>query len=154
MLDPAVHAQLASILAPSALLTSAEETRPYECDGLTMYRELPAAVALPDNEAQLVEVLRRCHAAGVPVVARGAGTSLSGGALPNKLGVVVALAKFRHIVAIDPSRARRWSSPACAISRSRQPPRPSAFTTRPIPRRRSPARSAATSARTRAASIA
>ncbi len=102
MLDPAVHAQLASILAPSALLTSAEETRPYECDGLTMYRELPAAVALPDNEAQLVEVLRRCHAAGVPVVARGAGTSLSGGALPNTLGVVVALAKFRHIVAIDP----------------------------------------------------
>jgi glycolate oxidase len=71
MLDPAVHAQLASVLPPSALLTSAEETRPYECDGLTMYRELPAAVALPENEAQLVEVLKRCHAAGVPVVARG-----------------------------------------------------------------------------------
>ena len=90
------------MLAPSALLTSAEETRPYECDGLTMYREVPAAVALPENEAQLVEVLRHCHAAGVPVVARGAGTSLSGGALPDKRGVVVALAKFRNIVSIDP----------------------------------------------------
>jgi glycolate oxidase len=102
MLDPAVHAQLASVLPPSALLTSVEETRPYECDGLTMYRELPAAVALPENEAQLVEVLKRCHAAGVPVVARGAGTSLSGGALPHSRGVVVAMAKFRNILSIDP----------------------------------------------------
>src|SRR4029453_14614191 len=78
MLDPAVRAQLASGLAPSALLTSAEETRPYECDGLTMYRELPAAVALPENEAQLVEGLRRGHGAGGPVVARGRG----GGGVP------------------------------------------------------------------------
>ena len=74
MLDPAVHAQLAAILPPSALLTAAEETTPYECDGLTMYRELPAAVAIPENEAQVVEILKRCHAARVPVVARGAGT--------------------------------------------------------------------------------
>jgi glycolate oxidase len=102
MLDPAVHAALASVLPASSLLTTAEETRPYECDGLTMYRELPAAVAIPENEAQLVDVLRRCHAAGVPVVARGAGTSLSGGALPDKRGVLVAMAKFRNIVAIDP----------------------------------------------------
>jgi len=101
MLDPAVHAQLAAILPPSALLTTAEETRPYDCDGLTMYRELPAAVAIPDNEAQVVEILKRCHAARVPVVARGAGTSLSGGALPDKRGVMVAMAKFRNIVAID-----------------------------------------------------
>ena len=96
MLDPAVHAQLASVLPAAALLTAAEDTRPYECDGLTMYRELPAAVAIPEDEAQLVEVLRRCHAAGVPVVARGAGTSLSGGALPDKRGVLVAMAKFSH----------------------------------------------------------
>ena len=82
MLDPAVHAQLASVLPAEALLTSAEETRPYESDGLTMYRELPAAVAIPEDEAQLIAVLQRCHAAGVAVVARGAGTSLSGGALP------------------------------------------------------------------------
>jgi len=102
MLDPAVHAQLAAILPPSALLTTTEETRPYECDGLTMYRELPAAVAIPENEAQVVDVLMRCHAARVPVVARGAGTSLSGGALPDKRGVLLSMAKFRRIVAIDP----------------------------------------------------
>jgi glycolate oxidase len=102
MLDPAVHAQLASVLPAEALLTSAEETRPYESDGLTMYREVPAAVAIPEDEAQLIAVLRRCHAAGVPVVARGAGTSLSGGALPDKRGVLVAMAKFRRIVSVDP----------------------------------------------------
>ncbi len=102
MLDPAVHAQLAAILPPSALLTTAEETRPYECDGLTVYRELPAAVAIPDNEAQVIEILKRCHAARVPVVARGAGTSLSGGAMPDRNGVVLSLAKFKRILAVDP----------------------------------------------------
>ncbi len=102
MLDPAVHAQLAAILPPAALLTTVEETRPYECDGLTIYRELPAAVAIPDTEAQVVEILKRCHAARVPVVARGAGTSLSGGAMPDKNGVLLSLAKFKRIVAVDP----------------------------------------------------
>jgi len=102
MLDPTVHAALAAILPPAALLTAPEETRPYECDGLTLFREQPAAVLLPDSEAQVVAILRQCHAAGVAVVARGAGTSLSGGALPTKGGVVLSLAKFRRIVAIDP----------------------------------------------------
>ncbi len=102
MLDPAVHAQLAAVLPPSALLTAAEDTRPYECDGLTMFRALPSAVALPENEAQVVAILELCHAARVPVVARGAGTSLSGGALPDRDGVVLSLAKFRKILAIDP----------------------------------------------------
>jgi glycolate oxidase len=102
MLDPAVHAQLAAILPPSALLTAPEDTRPYECDALTVYRALPAAVAIPDNEAQVVAILKRCHAARVPVVARGAGTSLSGGAMPDKKGVLLSLAKFRKIVAVDP----------------------------------------------------
>ena len=101
MLEPAIHAQLAAILPPSALLTTAEQTRPYECDGLTMYRELPAAVAIPDDEAQVVAILKHCYEARVPVVARGAGTSLSGGALPNKHGVVLSMAKFRKIIAID-----------------------------------------------------
>jgi glycolate dehydrogenase FAD-linked subunit len=101
MLDPTVQAQLAAVLAPSALLTEPEDTRPYECDGLTLFRERPAAVVLPDTEAQVVEILKLCHAARVPVVARGAGTSLSGGALPNAEGVVLSLAKFRRILAID-----------------------------------------------------
>jgi glycolate oxidase len=102
MLDPSVHAALAALLPPSALLTAPEETKPYECDGLTLFREQPAAVVLPDDEAQVVAILRQCHSAGVPVVARGAGTSLSGGALPAKEGIVLSLAKFRRILAIDP----------------------------------------------------
>ena len=102
MLDATLTSALAAILPPSALLTAAEDTRPYECDGLTLYREQPGAVALPESEAQVVEILRLCHAARVPVVARGAGTSLSGGALPAASGVVLSLAKFRRIVAIDP----------------------------------------------------
>jgi len=102
MLDPTVHAALASILPPAALLTSPEDTRPYECDGLMLFREQPAAVLLPDNEAQVVAILRRCAEAGVPVVARGAGTSLSGGAMPVASGVVLSLAKFKRIVSIDP----------------------------------------------------
>jgi glycolate oxidase len=102
MLDPRVHAQLAAILPPSALLTSAEETRPYECDGLSLYRERAAAVALPETEAQVVAILKRCFDARVPVVARGAGTSLSGGALPDRNGVLLSLAKFNRILGIDP----------------------------------------------------
>ncbi|MEO6927538.1 MAG: FAD-linked oxidase C-terminal domain-containing protein, partial [Casimicrobiaceae bacterium] len=101
MLEASVQAKLAAVLAPSALLTAAEDTRPYECDGLTLYREQPAAVALPDTEAQVVAILALCHAARVPVVARGAGTSLSGGALPNAQGVVLSLAKFKRILSID-----------------------------------------------------
>src|SRR5256885_6523934 len=101
MLDPTVHAALAAILPPSALLTTPEQTKPYECDGLTLYREVPAAVVLPDNEAQIVAILRRCQQSSVPVVARGAGTSLSGGALPASAGVVLSLAKFKQIIAID-----------------------------------------------------
>ena len=101
MLDSTMHAQLAAILPAAALLVSAEDTKPYECDGLTLYRAQPAAVALPENEAQIVAVLKACHAARIPVVARGAGTSLSGGTLPNPEGVVLSLAKLKRIIAID-----------------------------------------------------
>jgi glycolate oxidase len=101
MLDSTVHAQLAAILPPAALLVSAEDTKPYECDGLTLYRAQPAAVALPENEAQIVAVLKACYAARIPVVARGAGTSLSGGTLPNPEGVVLSLAKLKRIIAVD-----------------------------------------------------
>ncbi len=101
-LDTLVNDQLAAILPPGALLTAAEDTRPYECDGLTLFRERPAAVALPETEAQIVAILKLCHAAHVPVVARGAGTSLSGGAMPDPRGVVLSLAKLKQIVAVDP----------------------------------------------------
>src|SRR5450631_938045 len=102
MLNESLLAALGEILQPSALLTAGEDTRPYECDGLTIFRAQPLAVLLPENEEQVVAILKICSAAGLPVVARGAGTGLSGGATPDERGVVLSLAKFRRILAIDP----------------------------------------------------
>src|SRR5450830_1832757 len=93
---------LESVLPRHALLWNPEDTTPYECDGLTAYRQRPLVVALPETEAQVQAVLRTCHALGVPVVARGAGTGLSGGAMPHALGVTLSLARFNKIVKIDP----------------------------------------------------
>src|SRR5512133_4241467 len=93
---------LASVLPSHALLWDAEDTTPYECDGLTAYRQRPLAVALPESEIEVQEVLQACHALRVPVVARGAGTGLSGGAMPNPLGVTLSLARFNRIVKVDP----------------------------------------------------
>src|SRR6266704_6708066 len=102
MLNPALLAALGNILPATSILTASEDTRPYECDGLTLFREQPQAVLLPEDEAQVVAILRVCHAANLPVVARGAGTGLSGGAKPNRAGVVLSLAKFNRIIAIEP----------------------------------------------------
>ncbi len=101
MLNPALLAAFGTILPAASILTAAEDTRPYECDGLTLFRELPGAVLLPENEAQVVSILKLCHAAHLPVVARGAGTGLSGGALPDRDGVILSLAKFKRILALD-----------------------------------------------------
>ena len=90
------------LLPAHALLWQAEDTIPYECDGLTAYRERPMVVALPETEAQVSAVLKACHALDVPVVARGAGTGLSGGAMPHARGVVLSLAKFNRILRVDP----------------------------------------------------
>jgi len=95
-------ADLARLLPPDCLLTSLEARRPYECDGLSGYRHVPAAVALPRNEAEAAAVLRCCHDHEVPVVARGAGTGLSGGATPHRGGLVLSLAKLSQILSIDP----------------------------------------------------
>jgi len=102
--DKAVFLRLlAEHLKPSELLASPEQVRPYECDGLSAHRALPWIVALPENLEQLRAVLRLCHRHGVPVVARGAGTGLSGGALPVSNGVLLGLSKFRRILEIDPA---------------------------------------------------
>ena len=92
---------LKPLLPAHALLYQTEDTTPYECDGLTAYRARPLLVALPETEAQVAAVLKACHALQVPVVARGAGTGLSGGAMPNPLGVTLSLAKFNKILKID-----------------------------------------------------
>ena len=96
---------LEACLPAHTILWNREDVVPYECDGLTAYRERPLAVVLPETEAQIQAVLRICHALEVPVVARGAGTGLSGGAMPHRLGVTLSLAKFNKILKIDaPSR--------------------------------------------------
>ena len=93
---------LQAVVPAHALLWNTEETTPYECDGLTAYRQRPLVVVLPETYAQIQAVLKTCHALNVPVVARGAGTGLSGGAMPHKLGVTLSLAKFNKILKLDP----------------------------------------------------
>ncbi|SPJ16936.1 glycolate oxidase subunit, FAD-linked [Burkholderiales bacterium] len=97
-----IFAALARVLPAHALLYRREDTVAYECDALTAYRQAPLLVALPESEAQVAGVLRTCHGLGVPVVARGAGTGLSGGALPHRTGVTLSLAKLHRILTIDP----------------------------------------------------
>ena len=93
---------LGSVLPAHALLWHAEDTTPYECDGLSAYRERPMVVALPETEGQVAAVLKICRQLSVPVVARGAGTGLSGGAMPHRDGVTLSLAKFNRILQVDP----------------------------------------------------
>ncbi len=93
---------LQRVLPAHMLLWHSEDTTPYECDGLTAYRQRPLVVCLPETEAQVQAVLQTCHALQVPVVARGAGTGLSGGALPHAMGVTLSLARFNRILQIDP----------------------------------------------------
>ncbi len=97
----AVVAALAQVLPRAAILYRTEDTAPYECDGLTAYRASPMIVVLPEDERELAAVLKVCHALGVPLVPRGAGTGLSGGALPHRFGVTLSLAKFNRIRRLD-----------------------------------------------------
>lgn len=94
--------ELRRIVPDNAILVEEEDLRPYECDGLSAYRELPLVVVLPETIAQVQEIMRLCHRLKVPVVARGAGTGLSGGALPLTNGMLLSLAKFNRILNIDP----------------------------------------------------
>jgi len=96
---------LRAFLPARAVLFEEEDTRPYECDGLTAYRQLPMVVALPETEEQVRRILQLCASMRVPVVPRGAGTGLSGGALPLGDGVLLSMAKFMRVLRVDP-RAR------------------------------------------------
>jgi glycolate oxidase len=93
---------LSRVLPAGTLMYETEDLRPYECDGLAAYRALPLVVVLPTTEEQVVAVLRICFELDVPVVARGAGTGLSGGALPHTRGVLLSLARFNRILKLDP----------------------------------------------------
>ena len=97
-----VVAALARLLPAACILHGTEDTRPYECDALSLYRQLPMVVVLPENEAQVAAILKLCHAMQVPVVPRGAGTGLSGSSLPLGNGVLLVLSKFNRILKLDP----------------------------------------------------
>ncbi len=94
--------ELCTVLPARSVLFAEEDTRPYECDGLAAYRQLPRAVVLPENEEQVVAVLKTCHRLGVKIVPRGAGTGLSGGAMPIADGVVLSTARLNRLVKLDP----------------------------------------------------
>ena len=95
--------ELGAVLPAHAILSEPEDTRPYECDGLSAYRRLPWLVVLPEGIEQVRQVVRICAARGVPLVPRGAGTGLSGGALPIENGVLLSVARMNRILAIDPA---------------------------------------------------
>jgi glycolate oxidase len=92
---------LRAIVPGEGVIAGDREMRPFESDGLTAYRQLPMVVVLPETAKQVSEVLRYCHGEGIKVVPRGAGTSLSGGALPLEDGVLLGMAKFSRIKEID-----------------------------------------------------
>lgn len=91
-----------TFIEPQYVIDDEETQRPYECDGLSMYCEMPLIVVLPNTVAQVQEVMRICHRYHIPVVARGAGTGLCAGAMPNENGVLLSLARFKNIINIDP----------------------------------------------------
>jgi len=99
---PGLVRELQQLLPRELILHDQEDLRPYECDGLSAYRQVPLLVVLPENAEQVQQVMQCCHRFGVPVVARGAATGLSGGALPLADGVLLSLAKLNRILAIDP----------------------------------------------------
>jgi glycolate oxidase len=104
--DPARRQQVASalraVLPARCVLHDPEDTRPYECDGLAAYRQLPMIVTLPDNEEQVLAILKVCSELKVPIVPRGAGTGLSGGAQPLADGVVISTARLNRILRLEP----------------------------------------------------
>src|SRR5450631_2193411 len=99
----AVAQALRALLPADSVLSRDEELHPYECDGLSVFRQQPMLVVLPRTESELRAALRECCRLQVPVMSRGAGTGLSGGAMPHAAGVVLSLARFNRILDIDPA---------------------------------------------------
>ncbi len=115
---------LARLLPEGALLHRPEELRPWECDGLSVYRQTPLAVAIPETLEQTQAVVRHCRDQAIPIVARGAGTGLSGGAHPLPDGILLSLAKFNRILDIDPENRLATVEPGVrnlAISQAAEP---------------------------------
>ena len=95
--------ELSTFLPTESVLYEGEDLRPYECDGLSAYRQTPMIVVLPQTEDEVIKILQICHRTKTPVVPRGAGTGLSGGALPHESGILLSLAKLKRILELDPA---------------------------------------------------
>ena len=96
-----VLTRLSAVVAPAALISDEAERRAYECDALTAYRCIPMAVVLPETTEEVAAILRICHEEGVPVVPRGAGTSLAGGALPSEDSIILGVARMRDVLEVN-----------------------------------------------------
>ena len=153
-MDERVIRELRTICGASAVLDEPVQLLTYECDALPHLRQMPAVVVLPASAEQVQAVVRVCAREGLPFVARGHGTGLSGGALPVPGGVVIGLARLNRVLGIDIPNRLVTVEPASPTSRLRVRSRRPATTTRPIRRASRCARSAATSPRTPAAPIA
>src|SRR4051812_39662098 len=112
--DPAFVAALERSLRPEQLIREPEQLRTYECDGLTGHRVVPALVVLAESATDVQATVRACNAHGVPFVARGAGTGLSGGALPVADGIVISVTAMNRIVEIDVERGEVVVEPGVA----------------------------------------
>ncbi|HXS54454.1 MAG TPA: FAD-linked oxidase C-terminal domain-containing protein [Usitatibacter sp.] len=113
-------ARLSRVLPAAAVLVDREELKPYECDGLSAYRETPLVAVIPADEEEVARVLQVAREAKVAVVARGSGTGLSGGALPLADGILLSLAKFNRIVEVDPLARKARVQPGVANLRISQ----------------------------------
>ncbi len=113
-LDGTFQTELEAALPPGAIVSEPEQLKTYECDGLTGYRVVPALVVLPETTEQVQAVLRACHGHGVPFVARGAGTGLSGGAVPVAEGIVISVARMNEILDVDLASGRVVVQPGVA----------------------------------------
>jgi glycolate oxidase len=110
-LDPVARAAIVATLGPDDVIEDPIQTRAYECDGLTGYRVRPEIVLIPRDAEGVARAVRACHRNGVPFVARGAGTGLSGGALPVADGVVISLARLKRVLEVDPENRRAVVEP-------------------------------------------
>ena len=150
MAEGALAAELERICGPGGVVTHPHARRTYESDGLLQYAVTPGFVVLPQTAVEVQRVVRACHDAEVPWVARGAGSGLSGGALPHAEGVLIVLSRMRRVIEVDLANQRVVVEPGVTNTAVSHAVAPTHFYP-PDPAPRSSARSAATWPRTRAA---
>jgi len=132
-MNPRIFSELRAIVGQRGLITSPEELRTYECDGLTNFRVVPSAVVLPESAEQVQKVVSLCHREHIAFVARGSGTGLSGGALPVESGIVISLARLNRILEVDIPNQRVMVEPGVINAFVTQEVAPSGYFYAPDP---------------------